>query len=551
MPALYDHASPENIRLQTLYALKILDTLDEERFNKIVQTIAQIFTVPIAGISFIGDNRVWFKSTLGITQKETPLPSSFEEKILSTEAPLIVLDAPLDPLFAGNELVAGPTHILSYAGVPITIDGSIVGVLFIADRYSRSFSRALLEALSNLTHWVTAELATKHENNAESLLMVQEELNIKNNDLQIANAKNQTILDSIGDGVIVINDKGEITFSNKQVEMLLGWNDTDLLGKLIFHAIQLKNEKGEEIPINDYPIRNAIYKRQKMVNNTLSYLKKDGSLLACATTASPIVISEVVIGGVIVFRDVSKEREVDRMKTEFISLASHQLRTPLSAMKWFSEMLIDGDVGTITDEQKEVVQNIYDSNERMIDLVNTLLNISRIESGRIIIDPKPTNLKKLVDEVVLELQPKLQAKKHSLAVSLHETMPEIVTDPKLIRHVYMNLLTNAIKYTPEGGQIIVMISKSGNEIISQISDNGFGIPKEQEDKVFTKFFRAKNIVGVETDGTGLGLYLTKAIVESSGGKIWFESEVGKGTTFWFVLPLNGIPARQGEVSLDS
>lgn len=366
----------------------------------------------------------------------------------------------------------------------------------------------------------------------------------------IEQAKEEATLTGIGEGVVVTDPQGKILVFNHTAEQMTNWTASEVIGRFWYETVPAMYEKGYLIPRIDRDMYKALTTGKKVFAESI-YLKKGSGKITVAVTATPIIFKDRIIGAVEVFRDIGHEKEVDRMKTEFISLASHQLRTPLSAVKWFCEMLLNGDAGELNPEQKEYAKNVSDSNERMISLVNSLLNISRIESGRIIIDPKPTNINKLLSEVISEIKVTSDAKKQQIITSIHSDLPLINIDPQLIREVYVNLLTNASKYTPDGKEISVFISKKDDEIISQVSDNGYGIPKKDYDKIFQKFYRGENIIKIETEGNGLGLYLAKAIVESSGGRIWFESIEKKGTSFYFSLPLSGTQAKKGEVTLSS
>lgn len=215
-------------------------------------------------------------------------------------------------------------------------------------------------------------------------------------------------------------------------------------------------------------------------------------------------------------------------------------------------MLLAGDAGKLNPEQTDFVKNIFDSNERMLHLVKDLLDISRIESGRIIIDPEKSDITKLVDHVIGDIKPMLDKKNQTLTKKYEKSISSITMDTNLVHNVVQNLLTNAIKYTPEKGKIKVNIKlHDSDNIVISVGDNGYGIPRDQQDQTFHKFFRATNAVKKETEGTGLGLYLVKSVVESSGGKIWFESSEGKGTVFYFTLPIAGVAPKKGEIHLGS
>lgn len=370
--------------------------------------------------------------------------------------------------------------------------------------------------------------------------------------LAVEKQRDEAILVSMGEGLIAVDEKGEIVLMNPAAAAMLELGDAlGMIGKQIKDQWKLYTI-GDKKPLSaDKMPLPIVLKGGDRVNEVFGFHTKADKQLQFNINAAPIVLEGKIIGAIAVLRDVTKEKEIDRMKTEFISLASHQLRTPLSAIRWFSEMLVAGDAGKLQPDQLEFANNIADSTERMIALVNALLNISRMESGRIMIDPKPTDLKELVSGIVNDLKAKTEERQQTLVISVHDDLPKINLDPRLIGQVYLNLLTNAIKYTPKGGEVSVFVSKKGGQVVSQVTDNGYGIPKEQQGRLFEKFFRASNAVKVETDGTGLGLYLIKTIVESSGGKIWFESEEGKGSTFWFSIPLSGMKAKQGEVTLES
>ena len=241
-----------------------------------------------------------------------------------------------------------------------------------------------------------------------------------------------------------------------------------------------------------------------------------------------------------------QEQVLSSAKDDFVSLASHQLRTPLSTINWYTEMLLHGDAGKLSRQQRNFLLHIYQSSNRLIELVNALLNISRIELGTFAVETKPLKLSLILDGVLKELHPLFTHKELSLKKTYQQKLPLIPIDEKLLRIVFENIVSNAIHYTPEGGTIAIAAHKGPqNDIQITIADTGYGIPVGQQDKIFTKLFRADNVREKDTTGNGLGLHITKAILDQAGCDIWFESQENKGTTFTISLPRHGMKKRDG------
>ncbi len=229
---------------------------------------------------------------------------------------------------------------------------------------------------------------------------------------------------------------------------------------------------------------------------------------------------------------------IDQMKSEIISIVAHQLRTPLSAVKWTLKMLSDGDSGAVSPEQKTMLMKAYDSNERMIALVNDMLSADRMESGKFRYRFFPIQLEDLIENVVTEILPK--ANDRGVGVRFlrpAQNLPRVTIDPDKIREVLQNLIDNAIKYSRRGGTVVIGLQREAGVLLCSVADQGIGIPKAEQEKIFGRFFRAQNALRVETDGSGLGLFIVRGIIQRHGGTVGFESVEGKGTTMLIRLPL--------------
>ena len=345
--------------------------------------------------------------------------------------------------------------------------------------------------------------------------------------------KTMAMIENLTDGILLLNNKNEveiisplvIDFFRKVKEEIVGKNIADL-----FDNEELKQL--QELLIEP---------KRRRVNKVVKKEIAIGKRMDIEVTTVFLEEGAEEGGVLIILHDVTRDKLVERMKTEFVSIAAHQLRTPLSAIKWTLRMVLDGDTGEINAEQKDLLEKTYVSNERMISLINDLLNVTRIEEGRFLYKQELANMEDIVTTVIDSSQELLKMKKMNLTFDKpKKPLPQVSVDKEKMELVVQNLIENAVKYTPEGGSLNISLEKNNTDIVFKIKDTGVGIPESQHERIFTKFFRGDNVIRMETEGSGLGLYTTRNIVDAHKGKIWFDSKEGEGTTFYFTIPIPNI-----------
>lgn len=368
-----------------------------------------------------------------------------------------------------------------------------------------------------------------------------------------------TVMDNASLALFLMDENQHCTFMNYAAEEMTGFKLEEVRGAPLHTFVHHTKPDGSPYPLLECPIDRALPKNIREHGEEI-FVHKDGSFYPVAFTASPIVKNGTPVGTVIEARDLTSEREaalalkkneerlaflamqrdnlkkLNEVKGEFISLASHQLRTPATGVKQYIGMLLEGYAGDLNEDQKLMATTAYESNERQIQIVNDLLKVANIDAGKVTLQKRNIDINKLLQSIIDEQKTTFASRQQTVTLSIPKTECEALLDEERIRMVLENIIDNASKYTPEGKSIIVSVKCTKKSISIAIRDQGVGIAERDINKLFKKFTRISNPLSNSVGGSGLGLYWAKKIIDLHSGTIDIKSTIGKGSTFTVRLP---------------
>jgi PAS domain S-box-containing protein len=416
---------------------------------------------------------------------------------------------------------------------PLVANGAFMGILVVASSCMEAFNPAHVRLFRS----VLSQIANAIGNAEVYRLLTQQaqEMGQMLRHQQEESTKNQSILTSIADGVIVNSAEGKTIMVNPAAERILDMDSGLLLDQDFDTLFSVFDAKGKE---------QAIAAMEALLSTPASKMRKAFKMTleiddrVVHAHLSPVQTQRNdFLGVVTVLRDITKEVEADRAKSEFVSNVSHELRTPMTAIKGYTDLLHAGAVGPVNNDQERFLSIIRNNADRLTALINDLLDISRVETGRVRFEPRPLQIGDVIADVVNALAVPAEDKQQTLTYEVVGGLPDVIGDRDRLNQVITNLVGNAIFYTPAGGKIEVRAYPVEGAVRVDVKDTGIGIASSDLGRIFERFYRADDPVVQEAAGTGLGLSIVKMFVEMHGGRVWVESEPGKGSTFTVLLPV--------------
>jgi signal transduction histidine kinase len=421
---------------------------------------------------------------------------------------------------------------------PLLVAEDVIGVLMVFSRVEHYFTPDSL----NLVKAIASQVAVAI-NNAHLYELIRDQAERLGSMLrreQEEASRSQAILEAVADGVLVTGSDNRIGFLNSSIQRILAIDAERVLGSSLdeFGGVFGKAAATWMETIHHWSEAPAAYKE----GDTYAEQLELGDGRIALVHLAPVILQNDFLGTVSIFRDITHEVEVDRLKSEFVATVSHELRTPMTAIKGYVDILLMGAAGAMNENQSHFLNIVKNNIERLNILVNDLLDISRIEAGRVTLSQQELDLREVAQEVISDFQRRSQEENKPMTITLEapRTLPRVYGDSERVRQILDNLLDNAYHYTQENGTINVHLhSVKGTFVQTDVTDNGIGVAQPDQERVFERFYRGEHPFVLATPGTGLGLPIVKQLVEMHNGRIWMASDgvPGQGSTFSFTLPI--------------